>query len=379
MAAFKKFRFRFFPQRTRAGIDTVIIDGKYAGTVVNKEAAKEQFKKNIESVQSVRRINVEELTVEGFDDDTEMNEAIKTLCRLDDAGNLVALDEALASYRKSDFLKTNKAMEHLAAHRYEKTLPEGWTTEVVGQNNSHVPDIKVFDAKGNYQYCVEVKMPSSQALPIVLQKGENGKWITPADADEYITKRVEILNRPENLELYGGAEAKVTEEDRNLMLDLFEEHLALKDTKYLYVVNLDKKKDLVIDRDLITEDERVNITLRTPRSKSSGSRSIGIRKFEAAKAQVLEVFTDGDVDLYSGREGHKKRAFLYTEVNLDSNDSRRNIGDNLYISRGSEQTVQKEINGVFKDVYVYEVREKSAKPTEEQGYTSLGQLLIKVD
>lgn len=377
MALFKrKNRFRFFPQKTRSGVETVMVDGKYAGTVVKKEALLEQKRKN---EVAALRINVEELKVEGFANDDEITEAVKTLIRLDDAGNLEALDEALASYRKSDFLKTNKAMEFLAAHRYEKTLPEGWSAEVVGQNNSHVPDIKVFNDKGEYQYCVEVKMPSSQALPIVLQKGEDGKWITPADADEYVTKRVEILNRPENLALYGGAEAKISEEDRNLMLDLFEEHLAGKDTKYLYVVNLDKKKDIVIDRELITEDERVSITLRTPRSKSSGSRSIGIRKFEETKATVLKEFKDSTVDLYSGKEGHKKRAFLYTEENLDSNSSRRHIGENLYISKGSDVTVKKNINGVVKEVYVYEIREKSAKPTEEQGYTSLGQLLIKVD
>jgi hypothetical protein len=352
-----------------------MLDGKYAGSVVNKDVLLEQKRK---SEIAALRVNVEELKVEGFDDTDELKSAINTLIRLDDSGNIEALDAALASYRKSDFLKTNKAMEFLAAHRYEKGLPEGWTAEVVGQNNSHVPDIKVFNEKGEYQYCVEVKMPSSQALPIVLQKGEDGKWITPADADEYVAKRVEILNRPENLELYGGAEAKISDEDRNLMLDLFEEHLAGKDTSYLYVVNLDKKKDIVIDRELITEDDRVSITLRTPRSKSSGSRSIGIRKFESTKTEVLKQF-EGAVDLYAGKEGHKKRAFLYTEENLESNSSRRHIGDNLYISRGSDEKIRKTIDGVLKEVYVYEIREKSAKPTEEQGYTSLGQLLIKVD
>lgn len=373
---FKKQSMKIIPQKKRNGVNTVMVNGKYAGTVIDMKVVKAESAKKKDTIQ---RINVEPLTVEGFDDQSEIAEAIRTLIRLDDAGNTSALKDALAAYRKSDFLKTNKAMEYLAAHRYEKTLPEGWRAEVVGQNNAWVPDIKIYNEKGEYQYCVEVKMPSSQVLPIVLQKGADGKWIVPEGADAYVQKRVEILNRPENLKKYGGSPAIISEEDRDLMLDLFEEHLAQKDTKYLYVANIDKKKDIVIDRDLITEDERVSIKLHTPRSKSSGSRSLGVKRFEFAKTEVLKAFPDGMVEIYKGTEGHKRRAFLYTEQNLDSSDARRNIGTDLYVSKGSDVKVSQNINGVIKDVYVYEIRVKSPKPTDDKGYTSLGQLNIKVD
>jgi hypothetical protein len=368
-------RIKLFSQKTRQGIQTVMVNGRYAGSVVDKKTLKAAKNQNKNAVR--KYLNVEPLTAEGFEEQSDLTEAINTLKRLDDAGNVEALNEVLEDYKKSDFLKTNKAMEFLAAHRYEKTLPEGWTAEVVGQNNSHVPDILVRNEKGELQYSVEVKMPLSQALPIVLSKDENGLWAVPEDADEYTQKRVAILNKPENLALQGGAEAVVTDEERTVLLDLFEQHLTDKGSRYLYVVNPDKKKDAIIDSTLITEDSRVSLTLRIPRAKSSGSSHISAVKFDTAKAETLNVFHDGEVVFETVRS--KKRAMLYTDEQLDSKSARRYVGESFYVSGGSHTTQKKLVDGVEKDVYVYEIRERKMAPTSDKGYTSLGQLSIKVD
>jgi hypothetical protein len=370
-----KDKIKLFAQKTRSGISTVMVNGRYAGSVVDSGVIRKEKAKNSEAVKKF--INVEPLTVAGFEDKDDLTDAISVLKRLDDDGNVGALNDVLEEYKKSDFLKTNKAMEFLAAHRFSKTLPEGWTAEVVGQNNSHVPDILVKDEKGELQYTVEVKMPSSQALPIVLSKGDDGKWEVPEDADGYAKKRVAILNKPENLALQGGAEAIVTQEERDVLLDMFESHLAGKNAKYLYVVNTIKSKDIIMDRDLITEDDRVSLTLRIPRAKSSGSSHVSGVKFDNAKLETLKVFKGSKVEFETVKG--KKRAMLYTDEQLGSNSARRYVGESLYISGGSLNKVSKVVDGLEKEVYAYEIRERKMAPTSNQGYTSLGQLFIKVD
>jgi hypothetical protein len=365
-------KIKLFNQPSRPGVKTVTIDNKYAGSVIDHSIAK-KLKRSTEETLNI--INSETEDFDNTIDNEEFVEAIDYMLQLDDTKDTALLSELIESYHSTKFLERNKALEYIACNRIKKELPEGWTAEVSGQSDSTKPDIAIYDNKGSFQYYVEVKMSNAQAAPLVVSKVD-GLWVANSSTPSiYDTARLNILNRPENLNLEAGKPVTLTESEIILMKKAYQEELINKNVKDIYVVDVNKDNDKRYTASSLSTNSNIQVSLMTPRAKASGSASVPTSRVQEVTEAIKSLNKDHvSINQKVDNKG-KTRTIIYLKEELGNrNDERRHLSEEIYLSGGSSKPVYRTFNDEVVQVYPYEVRLKSSKPNSTGSWTSLNQL-----
>lgn len=233
----------------------------------------------------------------------------------------------------------------------KRILPNGWTAELQGGNDSTISDIFIFNEKGEFIFAIEIKqLPSAGGMQFVVEQDENGLFVS-SNINPIVPSVLNILNsvttRAQKIAL-----DSVT---RPIVQDCLVASLIAKKVKFLLITNATNSYfKLLPVSDLF---EEVNVNLNFPRPKKSGSRDYPKTLLSEAGIKIGQYFGTEDLVFYPHLEKPKKTMVNIPVANQLGGKKGIYLSDCLYL--GTRISLDSDSH------YTYELRKISGKGHDE--------------
>lgn len=233
----------------------------------------------------------------------------------------------------------------------KRILPNGWTAELQGGNDSTISDIFIFNEKSEFIFAIEIKqLPSAGGMQFVVDQDENGLFVSD-NINPHVPSVLNVLNSVTSR----AQKIALDSVTRPIVQDCLVANLIAKNVKFLLITNATNSYFKLLPVSNLFEE--VNVNLNFPRPKKSGSRDFPKTLLAEAIIKIGQYFGMEDLSFYPHFEKPKKTMVNIPVANKLSGKQGIYLSEFLYL--GTRISLDSDLH------HTYELRKLSGKSHDE--------------